>query len=70
MLVEAMIYPTIPTASVCTDEEIWKRFKDKVFILFLFIYFIYFILGIFLPKGKSSYCFNNRNFYNAPICIL
>jgi hypothetical protein len=31
MLVEALIYPTMPTASVCRDEEIWKRFKNKVF---------------------------------------
>ena len=30
MLVEALIYPTMPTASVCGGEDIWKRFKDKI----------------------------------------
>ena len=30
MLVEALIYPTMPAASVCSDEDLWKRFKDKV----------------------------------------
>jgi hypothetical protein len=30
MLVEALIYPTMPTVSVCSGEDIWKRFKDKV----------------------------------------
>ena len=30
MLVEALVYPTMPTASLCRDEDIWKRFRDKV----------------------------------------
>jgi UDP-3-O-acyl-N-acetylglucosamine deacetylase len=30
MLVEAFIYPTMPTASICSDEVLWKRFKDTV----------------------------------------
>ena len=30
MLVEALVYPTMPTASLCSDEDIWTRFKNKV----------------------------------------
>ena len=24
------VYPTMPTASLCSDEDIWTRFKNKV----------------------------------------
>ena len=30
MLVEALVYPTMPTASLCSNEDIWTRFKNKV----------------------------------------